>query len=117
MTILQAEDRATPDVAASTGTLDLYDGDDGRVGIDAMVPHAVAAEMVKVAAGLGLTGFWLLQPNQGGPTSLQAEVPPDALAAVLAPAEAAGVKIIDDRDVAQSRGVTTRLLTGCTDVE
>jgi hypothetical protein len=99
MTIVQAEDHATPG-AGSIGTLDLYDGDDGRIGIDAVVPYAVAAEMVKVAAGLGLTGFWLLQPDQGGPTSLQAKVPPDALAAVLAPAEAAGVKILDDRDVA-----------------
>jgi hypothetical protein len=98
MTILQAGNHAMPG-AGSLGTLDLYDGDDGRIGIDAVVPYAVAAEMVKVAAGLGLTGFWLLQPDQGGPTSLQAEVPPDALAAVLAPAEAAGVMIRDDRDV------------------
>jgi hypothetical protein len=67
--------------------------------MDAVVPYAVAAEVMKEAAGPGLTGFWLLHPDQGGPASLQTEVPPDALAAVLAPAEAAGVMIRDDRDV------------------
>jgi hypothetical protein len=47
---------APPDAAASPGMIDIYTGDDGLVGIDAVVPWPVAAEMVKMAGGLGLTG-------------------------------------------------------------
>jgi hypothetical protein len=41
----------------------------------------------------------MLQGEEGGLTSFAAEVPPHALAALLAPAEAAGVKIVDGRGV------------------
>jgi hypothetical protein len=97
------KDQPPPDAAASAGMIDLYDGDDGRVGIDAVLPPAVAVEMVKVVGGFELADCELFQPDQGGLTSLQARVPPDALAATLAPAERAGVAIRDDRDVAQPR--------------
>jgi hypothetical protein len=39
------------------------------------------------------------QVEEGGPTSLQVEVPLSALAAVLEPAVRAGVKIVDARGV------------------
>jgi hypothetical protein len=54
--------------------IDLYDGDEGRVGIDAVVPFAVAVEMLKMAAAEGLAAE-LFQAYQGGPTSLQVQVP------------------------------------------
>jgi hypothetical protein len=100
---LELQDQAASDVAASPSMIDIFTGEDGLVGIDAVVPWPVAAEMVEVAGGLGLTGCELFQPDPDGPTSLQAQVPPTALAATLAPAERAGVMIRDDRDVAQPR--------------
>jgi hypothetical protein len=101
MTILEAEDPAKPDTAASTGTLDLYDAAEGRVGIDACLPDAVATKMVRAAVGLDHIGLKL--SSVAGNTSFQAEVHPGDVAALLAPAKRAGVKIIDDRDVAQPR--------------
>jgi hypothetical protein len=49
--------------------------------------------MLRVAEGLGLDCFHLIQADPGGATSLQAAVSTDALAAILAPAERAGVVI------------------------
>jgi hypothetical protein len=84
--------------AAFTGKIDLYEGDDGRVDIDALVPLAVAAKMLEVAASSErLAGLQMFQADVGGPTAFQVQVPPDALAALLAPAERVGVPIIDRR--------------------
>jgi hypothetical protein len=96
-----AKDQATPDAAASIGMIDLYDGDDGRVGVDGCVPNAVATEMVRAAVGLDHIGFKLSCVD--GVTSIQVQVQPGDVAALLAPAERAGVKIRDDRDVALPR--------------
>jgi hypothetical protein len=100
LSLLAAEDQPASD---ATGMLDLYNGDHGLVGIDACLPAAVCASMlaVAVAEGLELPGLKLCQVDEGGPTSLQVEVPPDAVAALLAPAERAGVKIVDGRGVEQ----------------
>jgi hypothetical protein len=102
-----AKDQAAP-AAASSGKVELHDGDDGLVDIDAIVPSAVATEMLRVAAELfpggaadGLAWLRMLQGEEGGLTSFTAEVPSHALAALLAPAEAASVKIIDNRGVEQ----------------
>jgi hypothetical protein len=92
--------RGRPDQASSNGVIDLHPGDHWRIGIDALVPPAVADEMMRAAAELELTGFHVWQPSQGGPTSLQAEVPPNTLAAILPPAERAG-----DRDHPHRLGV------------
>jgi hypothetical protein len=101
---LTTEDQPEPVAAALTGKVELHDGDDGRVDIDAIVPSAVATEMLRVAAELfprgavdGLAWLRMLQGEEGGLTSFAAEVPPHALAALLAPAEAASVKIVDGR--------------------
>jgi hypothetical protein len=94
-----AKDQTTPDAAASMGVIDLYDGDAGRVGVDRCVPNAVATEMVRAAVGLDHIGFKLTCVD--GVTSIQVQVQPGDVRALLAPAERAGIKITDDRDVAQ----------------
>jgi hypothetical protein len=99
ISIEPAKDKATPDAAASMGIIDLYDGDDGRVGVDGCVPNAVATEMVRAAVGLDHIGFKLSCVD--GVTSIQVQA--GDVAALLAPAERDGVKIIDGRDVAQPR--------------
>jgi hypothetical protein len=101
ISIEPAKDQATPDAAASMGIVDLYDGDDGRIGVDGCVPNAVATEMVRAAVGLDHIGFKLSCVE--GVTSIQVQVQPGDVAALLAPAERAGVKIIDGRDGAQPR--------------
>jgi hypothetical protein len=54
--------------------------------------------MLEVAASSErLAGLQMFQADVGGPTAFQVQVPPDALAALLAPAERVGVPIIDRR--------------------
>jgi hypothetical protein len=86
-----------PDAAAFSGKIELFESDDGRVDIDALVPFAVAVEMLNTAAAEGLAGLELFQADPGGPTLFTGQVPSDVLAAVLAPGERAGAKIVDGR--------------------
>jgi hypothetical protein len=63
---LELQDQAASDAAASPGIIDIYTADAGRVGIDAVVPSPVAAEMVEVAGGLGLLAASSFSPIQMG---------------------------------------------------
>jgi hypothetical protein len=96
---VEPTDQPALDAAAFTGKIELFDGDDGRVDVDALVSFAVATEMFRVAAAEGLAGLQMLQADEGGPTLFTGQVPSDVLAAVLAPAERAGAKIVDSRGV------------------
>jgi hypothetical protein len=108
-----AKNQPAPAAAALSSKVELHDGDDGRVDIDAIVPSAVATEMLRVAAELfprgaadGLAWLRMLQGEESGSTSFTAEVPPHALAALLAPAEAAGVRIVGRPGRRGTGGVT-----------
>lgn len=82
----------TPDTFASK--IELYDGDDGHVGIDACLPTAVAFEMLRIAAAKNIELLGMLMSVYGAKASFDVQVAPEAVATLLAPAEAAGVRII-----------------------
>jgi len=97
----------------SLGSIVLYRTDDGLVGIDGCLPLGVAGDtFFAVCAAPGPARHWprrpcecaveligknaeLVQLEAGQLASLQAEVPPESLPAVLAPAVAAGISVRD----------------------
>jgi hypothetical protein len=77
------------------GIVDLYEGLGDLVGVDACVSPEVADGMFFAAAAHGCTSVDLVRfEGDDALVSLQVEIPPDALEAVLAPARAAGVRIV-----------------------
>jgi hypothetical protein len=88
-----AEDQGSAALGSAAGMIDLYNGNERQVGIDACLPIGIGAEGLE---------FIELRVRIGGLiTSTDAQVQPGGVADSLAPAEQAGVKIVREPGIAQ----------------
>jgi len=76
------------------GSVQVYKGNAGRIGIDAIVPLSVAVKMLKPMSARGASsGLYFNQPKAGGLVAIDVQALAPVADRVLAAAKRAGIPI------------------------